>query len=57
MAAADDWPAREKRPRPAGETAQDRVKRVQELIRRLPTAPPSVDEFIASKRREAAREA
>lgn len=52
--AAEDHPVR---PRPTRhELAVERLKRVQEMVRRLPVKPMSVDEFIAEKRREAARE-
>jgi hypothetical protein len=53
MAAAEDWPSRNKRNAPP---AAERLRRVQELVRNLPTKPMSVDEFIAEKRREAERE-
>jgi hypothetical protein len=54
VAAADDWPVR-RRGKEEDEVAA-RVRRLQELVRHLPVPPPSVDEFIAEKRREARRD-
>lgn len=36
--------------------AARRLERAQELVRRLPNPPVTVDEFIAEKRREALRD-
>ena len=41
---------------PPGATAAERLERARAIIRSLPTPLPTVDEFIAEKRREARRE-
>lgn len=53
MAAAEDWPSRHRRERTV--PGPERLRRLQEIVRNLPVKPMSVDEFIAEKRREAAR--
>jgi hypothetical protein len=41
---------------PSASTAAERLERARAIIRNLPTRLPTVDEFIADKRREARRE-
>jgi hypothetical protein len=58
MEMADSDPTgRSRKPARRSKTeAARRLERAQELVRRLPNSPITVDEFIAEKRREALRE-
>ena len=56
MADADPTRRTRKSPRQTKESAANRLERAQELVRRLPHPPITVDEFIAEKRREAQRD-
>ncbi|MEA3052402.1 MAG: hypothetical protein QOG72_1305 [Sphingomonadales bacterium] len=53
MADADPTRRTRKSTRRTDDSRARRLERAQELVRRLPNPPITVDEFIAEKRREA----
>ena len=56
MADADPARRTRKSARRIEDSPARRLERAQELVRRLPHPPITVDEFIAEKRREAQRD-
>jgi hypothetical protein len=56
MADADPTRRTRKSARKIEDSPARRLERAQELVRRLPHPPITVDEFIAQKRREARRD-